>query len=90
MKHYTYLIAVDLPSPPKEFTDFLEKFSPRFSLRQGVHVCHHATELSISELSQYVGEVLPKGVAYFVAISQEHLFVPNPAKLPKNQSSAPE
>lgn len=90
MKHYTYLIAIDLPNPPKEFTDFIEKFSPRFSLRQGVHVCHHATELSISELSQCVGEVLPKGVAYFVAIPQEHLFVPNPVKPPETLSSAPD
>ena len=76
MGEHTYLVAIGDIAPPKKFTELLEKFAPRWSLRQGVHVICHDVLLSIAELEQGVRETLPEGTPFFVAIPREWAFQP--------------
>lgn len=76
MDTHCYLIAIGDAEPTAAFNDLLERFAPRFPLRQGVHVCFHSTLLSTDELSRLVRDTLPKGVPFFVAIPKDYHFEP--------------
>ena len=71
-----YAIAIDLDTVPAKFSEFVESFAPRFSLRCGVHLLYHPKKLSLVELRELVRPTLPEGTGFWVCVAPEDEYVP--------------
>lgn len=78
-----YIVAVDFDSPPKRFTDLMERFHPFFHVFQRFYLLHPHEPIHIDDLAALVEKTIPEGVRFYIGVC------PSGAVFPTRQEPSP-